>query len=210
MDGDAGRELAAGRDDLAALEAISVDLERRHGVAARVDRDQDGVPRVVHERALRGEMVGLGSGSRNPAVAARRVGAGLRQRAVARAVVDDVPVSGHLVRLGPDDGSSPSVRVPVSAPVSVPVVRIGGLGARERRDRGHEHEQGSMSHGFLPSMNTAGVPPRRAKNTAFSACYESCKKEPGAYGLSAGALVTAQTGQPADRPCGAVPLAANS
>jgi hypothetical protein len=159
-DRDARRELTPGGDDLPALEPVAVDLERRHRVAARVDGDQDPVARVVDERALRGEAVGLGARRGDAAVSARRVGARLRERSVAGAVVDDDPVPAHLVRLDEDDGSAPSVAVPVATAVAV--VRRRRLGARERRDRSHEHEQCELPHGSSLRFITGGVAGPRA------------------------------------------------
>src|SRR5262245_15954014 len=159
VNGDAGWELAAGGDDLATLQSIAVDLERRHGVAPCVDCDQDRVPRVVDERALRREAIGLGSWCGSAAEAARRVDACLRQRAVGRTVVDDDAVSGELVRLGPDDRAG--VPVPVTMPLSVPVpvsaVRIGGLCARQSCDHRDEHEECCMYHACssLDRMSTS-------------------------------------------------------
>ena len=54
---------------------------------------------VVDERALRRDAIGLGARRRGAAETARRVAAGRRERAVLRAVVDDDPVAGQLVRL---------------------------------------------------------------------------------------------------------------
>src|SRR5262245_47284110 len=153
VDCDAGRELAARRDDLAPLQPVAVHLERRHGVAASVDGDQQRVPRVVCERALRREEVGLGSRGGGAAVAAGGVNAGLREAAVVGAIEDDDLVAAQVLRLDPDDGSASPVPVAMPAfvtatmaltiavAVTIPVARIGGPRTSERRDRGHEDDE---------------------------------------------------------------------
>ena len=103
MHGNACRELAARGDDTGEAETIALDAERRDGVAARVDGDQELVRGVVDERALRREMIRFRSGKRSASVAARRVGTGLCQPAVARPVVDDDAIARRLVRLDEDE-----------------------------------------------------------------------------------------------------------
>jgi len=142
-DRDTCRKLAARRDDLAALQAVTVNLERGDRVAARVDSDQERVPSVVRERALRRDAVGLRARCGRSAVSARGVRACRRERAVRCAVVDEDAVAAQLVGLHPDDGSAPCVAVPAA----VPVIGIGGLGAGECRNSRHEYEKCCMSHG---------------------------------------------------------------
>ena len=97
--GHAHREDAAGADDLAERELVAADREDRHGVAAGVHRVEQGVARVVGERALRGGVIHRRA-SELAADPAGVVGAGQRQGAVAGAVVGDDLVPATCCRFG--------------------------------------------------------------------------------------------------------------
>ena len=112
MDGDAGRELAARAEHLLEREPVAADAEDRDRVAAGVHCDQQPVA-DEHERALRGEAIGLGARKRRASEPAGRVRARARERAVRVAVVDRDLVAGRLVRLHEDGASGrPRGRAP--------------------------------------------------------------------------------------------------
>jgi hypothetical protein len=99
VDGDARREVAAGRVDVGQPQLCSVDAEHRDGVAAGVDGKEQAVPLVVDERALGAQAVRRGAGRDIAAVATRRVCVFLRQASVAVAAEDDDLVAVELVGL---------------------------------------------------------------------------------------------------------------
>ena len=122
VDGDAGREVAEGRQYLAAHEPVAVDPEHRDRVAAGVHGVQQTV--IELQRALRGDMVD-DRAVEDAAEAAGAVAAGLRQAAVRRPVVGDDRVARRIVGLDEHGGA----------------LRMGGRGAREQRG-GRERGEG--------------------------------------------------------------------
>ncbi len=139
VDGDARREVAAGRVDVGQLQAGSVDAKHRDGVAAGVHGEEQPMSLVVHERALRAQPVGRGAGRDVAAVAARSVGVLLRQPAVSVTLEDDDPVAVELVGLD-EHGAAPVA--------SSPVVGRDRSGGDERRERGSEDVDEPRSHGI--------------------------------------------------------------
>ena len=100
--GDARRELSARGDHRFEVEAITVDAERRDGIAAGVHREEQTTRRVVDERSLRGKVVRLGARRGDATQPASRVGAGPRQAPIDSSVIDDDMISGRFVGLHPD------------------------------------------------------------------------------------------------------------
>ncbi len=94
---DAHRELATRREYLEEKQAIPPDEEHRDRVAPRVDCVKSARPRVVHERALRGEVVDDGS-RLDAALAPGAVGAG-ESEARGSLVVDVYLVAARGIRL---------------------------------------------------------------------------------------------------------------
>src|SRR5215203_3608107 len=141
VDGDARREVAAGRVDVGQLESRSVDAEDGDGVATRVDCEEQPVPLVVDERALRAQAVRRGAWCDVAAVAAGRVAACLGEPSVSVALEDDYPVAVELVGLDEDGAFAP----PVAA--STAVVGRDGPGGDECGERGGEDVDEPRSHG---------------------------------------------------------------
>ncbi len=138
MYGDARREVATGRVDVCQLEPRPVNAEDGDGVAAGVDGEEQPVPLVVDERALRAQAVRGGARRDVAAVAARSVAVLFREPSVSVALEDDDPVAVELVGLDEDRAF---------APASTPVVGRDGPGGDERGERGGEDVDEPRSHG---------------------------------------------------------------
>src|SRR5829696_5370694 len=174
VDGDARREVAAGRVDVGQLEPRPVDAEDGHGVAAGVDCEQQPAPLVVDERALRAQAVRSGARCDVAAVAAGRVAARLGEPSVSVALEDDYPVAVELVGLDEDGAFAP----PVAA--STAVVGRDGPGGDECGERGGEDVDEPRSHGspfdcgpdrcYFRALRTGLTIPRTPRSTRVVSC----------------------------------------
>jgi hypothetical protein len=147
--GDAHRELAVGRNDLTQLKRVALYGEDGNRVAPGVDRQQQRVLGVVHERALRGEVVDDRTGER-AAPSAGRVG----RREAEGAVVGPV-VRGDGVAVGIFVLHEHDVVGTLAMIVAVVVMILAVVSKRRRCDEGHNRDRENGSRGKAAKANHA-------------------------------------------------------